>query len=83
MHRFFKESVIHMKPKIARSLAIHIAQVMERYDHWGYYDALGDYDDSEELFLEDLVGQILTNPEKVIGDLLDTMDAMMEDLELR
>jgi len=71
-----------MKPEMARKLAIHIAQVMENYDHWSYYDALGDYDDSEELFLEDLVGQILTNPEKVIGDLLDTMDAMLEDMEV-
>ena len=71
-----------MKQEMARKLAIHIAQIMERYDHWGYADALGDYEDSEELFLEDLVGQILTNPEKVIGDLLDTMDAMLEDMEV-
>ena len=70
-----------MKPEIARSLAIRMSQIMERYDHYAYADTLMDYDDSEELMLEDLVGQIESRPDIVFDGMLRTMEQMLDELK--
>jgi len=71
-----------MKPEMARKLAIRMSQILERYDYYGYKDLLYDYDDSEELMLEDLVGQILSRPEIVFDGMLNTMEQMLSDIEM-
>ena len=73
--------MIQMKPEMARKLAVRMSQVMERYDHWGYQDLLGDYEDSEELMLEELMMQMSNTPEIVFSGMLDTMEQMLDDIE--
>lgn len=70
-----------MKPEIARKLAIRMSEIMERYDQYAYADTLMDYDDSEELMLEDLVGQIESRPDIVFDGMLRTMEQMLDELE--
>ena len=69
-----------MKPEIARKLAIRMSQIMERYDKYAYADTLLDYDNSEELMLEDLVGQIESRPEIVFEGMLNTMEQMLDEM---
>ena len=71
-----------MKPEIARGLAIRISQIAERWDHWGYADTLADYDNNEELLLEQSVKDLTEEPEVVISYLLETMECMLDGLDM-
>ena len=70
-----------MKPEIARSLAVRISMIMERWDHWGYADTLADFDNNEELLLESTVKDISENPAMVMSYLLETMECMLDKME--
>ena len=71
-----------MKPEIARALAIRISSLYERWDPYGYADTVADYDNNEEYLLEDSVGELMTHPEIVINYLLETMECMLDEMEV-
>lgn len=71
-----------MTEKQASSLSIRISQIMDRWDPWSYADTLADFDDNEELLLEYEVKQLLENPAMVIDALLETMECMLEKMEM-
>ncbi len=77
MRAYLKKGVIHMKPEIARILALRISQMMEILDPYSYADVVADYDNNEEVLLEHTVKEISETPEVVISYLLDTMDSML------
>ena len=81
MHQIPAESVILMKPEMARKLAIRMSQIMDRYDHYEYVGTLMDYDGYEDLMLDDLVGQIESRPELVFDGILNTMEQMLNELK--
>ena len=66
-----------MKPEKARELAIRLNDVMQDWDTYGYADVLADYDNNEELLLEDLAGQIASAPEIVMDNMLQVMNGMI------
>lgn len=68
-----------MKDVDARKLAIRLNDVMQDWDTYNYADVLADqYDNNEELLLEDLVQQIMNTPETVMNNMLDVMNSMMD-----
>ena len=69
-----------MKPEIARSLALRLSQTMERWDPYGYADTVADYDNNEELLLEQTVKELTEMPEVVINYLLETMECMLDEM---
>ena len=71
-----------MKAETARKLAIRQSQIMERYDYWSYADLLADFDNNEELMLEYIVRQTLEYPEMIISGMLDTMECMLDEMEV-
>ena len=66
----------------ANSLSIRISQIMDRWDPWGYADTLADFDNNEELVLEYQAKALQEHPAMVIDSLLETMECMLEKLEL-
>ena len=68
-----------MDIKVAKGLAVRIADLLKRYDDYGYKDMLGDYNDSEDIMLEDLVGQLCSKPERVMHEVLNVLEAVIED----
>lgn len=71
-----------MNAEMARKLAVRQAQTMERYDHWSYADVLADFDNNEELLLEYLAKQTQECPEVIIDGMLNTMEQMLEEMEV-
>jgi len=71
-----------MKPEIARGLACRISALMERWDPYGYADAVADYDNNEELLLEQNMKELSETPEIVISYLLETMECMLDKMDL-
>ena len=67
-----------MKPEFARGLAVRLNDIMKDWDTYGYADTLDEYEDSEELLLEDLTVQILNYPETVIDNMLQVMNDMLD-----
>ena len=71
-----------MRIEHARALTIRISQIMERWDPWSYADMIADFGDSEEHMLEYQVNELMNNPVHVIEGLLDTMECMLEKMEM-
>jgi hypothetical protein len=71
-----------VKEAEARAIAIRQMQLMDRYDHWSYADFIADFDNNEELAAEYVVKQIMENPYSMFDGLLDTMEQMLEELEV-
>lgn len=59
----------------ARALALRITMFYADFDPFGYSDTLKDFDDNEELLLENSAKEIKEHPEVVIDHLLETMEA--------
>ena len=71
-----------MKPEIARGLACRISSVMERWDPYGYADTVADFDNNEELLLEQNMRELSEVPEVVINYLLETMECMLDKMDM-
>lgn len=73
-----ERSVIQVKAEEARKLAIRLAEVMQDWDAYEYANTLADYDNNEELLLEDLEGRIASSPESVMDEMLQVMNNMLD-----
>jgi len=67
-----------MKDANARKLAIRLNDIMQDWDIYNYADVLDQYDNNEELLLEDLAQQITNTPEVVMNNMLDVMNSMLD-----
>lgn len=63
-----------MSDEQARALAIRINMFYANHDPWSFADTLADFDNNEELLLEQTFKDLQENPDVIIDHLLEILE---------
>lgn len=63
----------------ARRIALQVNEFYKNSDPYNYADALEEFDNNEELLLEDTLNTLMNNPGLIITELLTYIENYQED----